>query len=46
MVVQVFADAGQVGDDVDPDGAKVVGGADPGEQKQLGDPIVPPLRTT
>ena len=35
VVVQVLADAGQVGDDVDPERAQVVRGPDAREQEQL-----------
>ena len=35
VVVQVLADPGQVGDDVDPDRAQMLGGPDSGEQEQL-----------
>ena len=35
MVVQVLADTREVGDDVDPDIAQVIGRPDPGEQQQL-----------
>ena len=35
MVVQVLADPGQVGDDVDPDRAQMLGRPDSGEQEQL-----------
>ncbi len=35
VVVEVLADAREVGDDVDPEGAQVICGADAGEQEQL-----------
>ena len=44
--MEVAAHAGEVGDDVDAQGAELVGRADAGGEQQAGEPMVPPETTT